>query len=96
MGSSSGSSATGAKTTQKVSFAETNKPEKGTFILALRSRPSHNCHDSVPSSKQSATPSALASASSSTTKPETNQAMQDFFAAIEEEQPTMFNPRTGR
>jgi hypothetical protein len=29
-------------------------------------------------------------------KPEANQAMQDFFAAIEEEQPTMFNPQTGR
>ena len=29
-------------------------------------------------------------------KPDASQAMQDFFAAIEEEQPTMFNPQTGR
>jgi phosphatidylinositol-binding clathrin assembly protein len=29
-------------------------------------------------------------------KPEASQAMQDFFSAIEEEQPTMFNPQTGR
>lgn len=29
-------------------------------------------------------------------KPETNQAMQDFFAAIEEEQPTIFKPQAGR
>ncbi|KAF7983335.1 hypothetical protein HWV62_22291 [Athelia sp. TMB] len=28
-------------------------------------------------------------------KPENNQAMQDFFSAIEEEQPSMFNPETG-
>jgi hypothetical protein len=40
--------------------------------------------------KLSANPAAAAA------KPETNQAMQDFFSAIEEEQPTMFNPQTGR
>ncbi|KZP21067.1 ANTH-domain-containing protein, partial [Athelia psychrophila] len=28
-------------------------------------------------------------------KPANSQAMQDFFSAIEEEQPTMFNPQTG-
>lgn len=47
-----------------------------------------------------AVPAASPAASSSSPPPEVktpnNQAMIDFFTAIEEEQPTMFNPQTNR
>ncbi|KII87482.1 hypothetical protein PLICRDRAFT_43127 [Plicaturopsis crispa FD-325 SS-3] len=51
----------------------------------------------TPSSPKPSTPAAqpAASTSSAPAKAETNQNMVDFFSAIEEEQPTMFNPQTG-
>lgn len=76
-----------AKSAQKVSFAETNKPEKGTDIPPPFSKRLRVKFGLAP--KPTFPPPAAA-------KPEANQTMQDFFSAIEEEQPTMFNPQTGR
>lgn len=47
-------------------------------------------------SPQPETKSPEASTSADGAKPDASMAMADFFSAIEEEQPTMFNPQTGR
>ncbi|KAH8103846.1 ANTH-domain-containing protein [Cristinia sonorae] len=48
-----------------------------------------------PATSKAPTSQASSSASTSTPPKPANQAMIDFFSAIEEEQPQMFNPQTG-
>lgn len=59
------------------------------------SKPAEKAPESKPDTSTSSAPSASTSAPTTESKPASNQAMIDFFSAIETEQQVIFNPQTG-
>ncbi|EIM80425.1 ANTH-domain-containing protein [Stereum hirsutum FP-91666 SS1] len=73
---------------------KTNKDAAERSLKNGTSKPSGSRTPKVPS-PQPETKNSEASTSADGAKPDASKAMADFFSAIEEEQPTMFNPQTG-